>query len=310
MWIDNDLARIQIASVLGVNVSWPTCLLQDKIPTMTNQSVTIEKFRALHESGCFVLPNPWDAGTARYLQHLGFEAVATTSAGFAFSRALPDSVSAMPVDLVLAHVREIVEATTLPVNADFQNCYADDPEGVAANVARCIATGVAGLSVEDATGDNSNPLYDFVLALDRVKAARAAIDASGIPVLLTARCEAWLVGDADPLRTSLERLIAFADAGADCLYAPGVTKPDEIAAIVNAVAPKPVNVLVSTNNCHFTVSQLSDLGVRRVSVGAALARVAWGAFIQSARDIKETGSFKAFANAAPFNELNDLFDQG
>lgn len=277
---------------------------------MNKQSIAIEEFKALHQSGCFVLPNPWDAGTARYLQHLGFEAVATTSAGFAFSRALPDSVSAMPVDLVLAHVREIVEATTLPVNADFQNCYADDPEGVAANVTRCLATGVAGLSVEDATGDEANPLYDFALAIDRVKAARAAIDASGIPVVLTARCEAWLVGDRDPLRTSLDRLIAFAAAGADCLYAPGVTKPDEIAAIVKAVAPKPVNVLVSTNNCDITMSQLADLGVRRVSVGGALARVAWGAFIQSARDIKEAGSFKSFADAAPFNELNNLFDAG
>jgi len=256
-----------------------------------------------------VLPNPWDAGTARYLQHLGFEAVATTSAGFAFTRALPDSVAAMPVNLVLAHVREIVEATTLPVNADFQNCYAHDPEGVAANVTRCIATGVAGLSVEDASGDNSKPLYDFALALDRVKAARAAIDAAGIPVVLTARCEAWLVGDNDPLRTSLDRLIAFADAGADCLYAPGTSKQEEIQAIVKAVAPKPVNVLVSTNNCDFSVSQLADLGVRRISVGAALARVAWGAFIQAAQDIKEKGSFKAFADAAPFNELNDLFER-
>jgi len=274
---------------------------------MTTQSIAIEKFRALHESGCFVLPNPWDAGTARYLEHLGFKAVATTSAGFAFSRALPDSVSAMPVDLVLAHVREIVEATTLPVNADFQNCYSHEPEGVAANVTRCLATGVAGLSVEDATGEDTNPLYDFALAIDRVKAARVAIDASGIPVVLTARCEAWLVGDRDPLRTALDRLIAFAAAGADCLYAPGVTKPDEIAAIVKAVAPKPVNVLVSTNNCDITMSQLADLGVRRVSVGGALARVAWGAFIQSAREIKEAGSFRSFADAAPFNELNSLF---
>jgi 2-methylisocitrate lyase-like PEP mutase family enzyme len=281
--------------------------MQDKIPSMTNQLAAIARFRALHESGCFVLPNPWDAGTALYLQHLGFEAVATTSAGFAFSRALPDSVSAVPVDLVLAHVREIVAATSLPVNADFQNCYADDPEGVANNVARCIATGVAGLSVEDATGENANPLYEFALAVDRVKAARAAIAASGVPVVLTARCEAWLVGDANPLQTSLDRLIAFAAAGADCLYAPGVTKPDEIAAIVKAVAPKPVNVLVSTNNSDITVSQLADLGVRRISVGAALARVAWGAFIQSARVIKERGSFKAFADAAPFNELNSLF---
>jgi 2-methylisocitrate lyase-like PEP mutase family enzyme len=276
---------------------------------MTNQSVAIQKFRALHESGCFVLPNPWDAGTAVYLQHLGFEAIATTSAGFAFSRALPDEVSAIPVDFVLEHVREVVEATTLPVNADFQNSYAHHPEGVTANVTRCIATGVAGLSIEDATGDNSAPLYEFDVAIDRVKAARAAIDASGIPVLLTARCEAWLVGNPDPLRTSLERLVAFAAAGADCLYAPGVTKPDEIEAIVKAVAPKPVNVLVSTNNCDTSVSQLADLGVRRISVGAALARVAWGAFIESARSIKEEGSFKAFADAAPFNELNDLFDR-
>jgi 2-methylisocitrate lyase-like PEP mutase family enzyme len=276
---------------------------------MTNQSTAIERFRALHESGCFVLPNPWDAGTARYLEHLGFAAVATTSAGFAFSRALPDSVTAVPVDLVIDHVREIVEATTLPVNADFQNCYADDPEGLAANVTRCVATGVAGLSIEDATGDNETPLYDFALAVERVKAARAAIDASGIPVVLTARCEAWLVGDSDPLRTSLDRLIAFATAGADCLYAPGVSKPDEIAAIVKVVAPKPVNILVSTNNCDLSVSQLADLGVRRISVGAALARVAWGAFIESARRIKETGSFKDFAGAAPFYELNDLFDR-
>jgi 2-methylisocitrate lyase-like PEP mutase family enzyme len=276
---------------------------------MNTQSIAVEKFHALHESGCFVLPNPWDAGTARYLQHLGFEAVATTSAGFAFSRALPDSVSAMPVDLVLAHVREIVEATTLPVNADFQNCYSHDPEGVATNVARCIATGVAGLSVEDASGNNSNPLYDFALAVARVKAARAAIDASEIPVVLTARCEAWLVGDSDPLRTSLDRLIAFADAGADCLYAPGVSKPEEIKAIVKAVEPKPVNVLVSTNNCEFSVSQLADLGVRRVSVGSALARVAWGAFSQSARDIKDAGSFKTFADAVPFNDLNNLFER-
>jgi 2-methylisocitrate lyase-like PEP mutase family enzyme len=277
------------------------------IPIMTNQPAAIEKFRALHASGCFVLPNPWDAGTARYLQHLGFEAVATTSAGFAFSRALPDSVSAVPVELVLEHVRDIAEATPLPVNADFQNCYADDPEGVAANVTRCVATGVAGLSVEDATGDDANPLYDFALAVERVKAARAAIDSSGSPVVLTARCEAWLVGDSEPLRTSLDRLIAFADAGADCLYAPGVSKPDEIATIVKAVAPKPVNVLVSTNNCKLTVAELADLGVRRISVGGALARMAWQGFVDSAREIKAKGSFASFAHGFPFAELNDLF---
>ena len=272
-----------------------------------NQSSAIEKFRALHIEGCFVLPNPWDAGTALYLEHLGFEAVATTSAGFAFSKALPDSVAAVPRDIALAHFREIVDATTLPVNADFQNGYADEPEGVAANVELCIATGVAGLSIEDASGDRATPLYEFSSAVDRIKAARTAIDASGIPVVLTARCEAWLVGDPDPLRRSLERLVAFADAGADCLYAPGVSKPDEIAAIVKAVAPKPVNVLISTNNCDLSVAQLTELGVRRISVGGALARVAWGGFIRAARIIKETGSFESFADAAPFAELNELF---
>ena len=274
---------------------------------MNSQSSAIEVFRALHATDCFILPNPWDVGTAVYLQHVGFKALATTSAGFAFAQGLPDSVSAIPRDLMLAHFREIVEATSLPVNADFQTGYADEPESVAANVALCIATGVAGLSIEDASGDIATPLYDFSLAVDRIKAARSAIDASGVRVILTARCEAWLVGDPAPLRTSLEGLVAFADAGADCLYAPGVSKPEEIAAIVKAVAPRPVNVLVSTNNCDLSVSQLADLGVRRISVGTALARVAWGAFVRAARSIKETGRFDSLADAAPFAELNDLF---
>jgi len=272
-----------------------------------SQSSTIEEFRALHASGCFVLPNPWDVGTARYLQHVGFKALATTSAGFAFSLGLPDSVSAIPCDLMLAHITEVASATSLPVNADFQNGYADEPDGVGANVARCIATGVAGLSIEDASGDVAKPLYEFNQAVDRIKAARAAIKASGVPVILTARCEAWLVGDPDPLRTSLERLVAFAEAGADCLYAPGASKPEAIAAIVKAVAPRPVNVLVSTNNCDLRVSQLTDLGVRRISVGSALARVAWGAFIRAAGSIRETGRFDSLADAASFAELNDLF---
>ncbi len=272
-----------------------------------SQSSTIEEFRALHASGCFVLPNPWDVGTALYLQHVGFKALATTSAGFAFAQGLPDSVSAIPRDLMLAHIREVASATSLPVNADFQNGYADEPEAVAANVALCIATGVAGLSIEDASGDVAVPLYEFNQAVDRIKAARAAIEASGLPVILTARCEAWLVGDQDPLRTSLDRLVAFAESGADCLYAPGVIKPEEIAAIVKAVAPKPVNVLVSTNNCDLSVSQLTDLGVRRISVGAALARVAWGAFIRAADRIRETGKFDSLADAASFAELNELF---
>src|SRR3989440_2553662 len=188
----------------------------------SSQSSAIAMFRALHESGCFVLPNPWDAGTALYLQHLGFKALATTSAGFAFTRGLPDSVTAVPRDLMLAHIREVAAATSLPVNADFQTGYADEPEDVAANVALCVATGVAGLSIEDASGDRATPLYEFSLAVERIRTARAAIDASGVPVVLTGRCEAWLVGQQDPARVTLERLVAYADAGADCLYAPGV----------------------------------------------------------------------------------------
>src|SRR5215813_5533626 len=183
----------------------------------------IEVFHELHKSGCFVLPNPWDAGSAVYLHHLGFKALATTSSGFAFSRALPDDIRANPRDAVLAHCREIAAATPLPVNADFQNGHADEPERVAENVTLCVATGVAGLSIEDSTGNERQPLYDLELAIERIKAARRAIDGTGIPVVLTARCEAWLVGDSDPLGTSLKRLTAYADAGADCLYAPGVT---------------------------------------------------------------------------------------
>ena len=274
------------------------------------QSSAIALFRSLHTSGCFLMPNPWDVGSAVYLRHLGFKALATTSAGFAFSKGLPDSVSAVPRDLMLAHVREIVEATPSPVNADFQTGYADEPEGVAANVGLCIATGVAGLSIEDATGNSTTPLYEFDLAVDRIRAARHAIDESGIPVVLTARCEAWLVGQTDPARVALERLVAFAEAGADCLFAPGVREPDEIAAIVKAVSPRPVNVLVSAPNPVLSVSRLADLGVRRISVGSGLARVAWGAFMRAAQSLKETGSFDAFAGAASFDELNEVMGSG
>lgn len=273
------------------------------------QSSAVERFRTMHQSGCFALPNPWDVGTAVYLQHLGFEALATTSSGFAFTQGLPDTVAAINHNAMLAHIREVVEATPLPVNADFQTGYANEPEGVAANVALCVATGVAGLSIEDATGNKAVPLYEAGLAIERIKAARAAIDASGIPVILTARCEAWLVGQPDPLRVSLERLVAYAEAGADCLYAPGVSEPDEIAQIVKAVSPKPVNVLASRPNPALSLSRLADLGVRRVSTGSALSRVAWGAFIRSARSLKETGTFDSFADAAPFNELDDLFSK-
>ena len=271
------------------------------------QLSAIKEFRYLHESGCFVLPNPWDAGSAIYLEQLGFKALATTSAGFAFSQGLPDGPVSVSRNLMLEHFREIVAATSLPVNADFQNGYADTPEDVAENVAHCVTTGVAGLSIEDSTGIEHQPLYDFDLAVERVKAARAAIDVSEFAVVLTARCEAWLVGDPDPLNTSIERLVAFADAGADCLYAPGVSDVDEISALVDAVAPKPVNVLVSTNNCKLTVSQIADLGVRRISVGGALARAAWGGFIRAAKEIQEQGSFREFAEAASFAELNELF---
>jgi len=271
------------------------------------QSSAITRFRALHQSGCFVLPNPWDVGTSVYLQHLGFKALATTSAGAAFALGKPDTVSAVPRDVMLTHIRDVVNATPLPVNADFQTGYADQPEGVAANVSLCIATGVAGLSIEDGTGDSKAPLYDFDLAVDRIKAARAAIDASGLQVVLTGRCEAWLVGQPEPARVVLERLPAYAEAGADCLYAPGVRDPDEIAAIVKSVAPKPVNVLMSSPSPTLSVVRLGDLGVRRISVGSALARVAWGAFIRSARSIATTGSFDSLGDAAPFAELNDLF---
>ncbi|MBA2585582.1 MAG: isocitrate lyase/phosphoenolpyruvate mutase family protein [Chthoniobacterales bacterium] len=271
------------------------------------QRAAVEKFRRLHDAGCFVLPNPWDAGTAVYLHRLGFEALATTSAGVAFSRGVSDATPALPLDDMLAHLSEIVRATPLPVNADFQSGYADEPEDVATNVALCVATGVAGLSIEDNTGRAHAPLYEKELAIERIRAARAAIDASGIPVVLTGRCEAWLVDAPNSLGVALERLVAYAEAGADCLYAPGVRDPVEIAEIVGAVAPKPVNVLVSKSNHELSVSRLRDLGVRRVSVGSALACVAWGAFIRTAREIAENGSFSGFADAVPFAEINDAF---
>ena len=253
-----------------------------------------------------MLPNPWDVGSTIYLEHLGFKAVATTSAGFAFSRGLPDDPELISRAVMLEHFREIAAATSLPVNADFQNGFADNPEAVAESVRLCTATGIAGLSVEDSTGQSDHPLYDFDLAVERITASRASIDASGAHVVLTARCEAYLVGDPDPLRTSIERLVAFADAGADCLYAPGVTEPDEIAQIVKAVAPKPINVLVFAKNSNLTVNQIADLGVRRISVGSSLARVAWGGLNRAAEEIQASGSFESFADAATF-DLNELF---
>ena len=259
----------------------------------------------MHGSGCFVLPNPWDIGTAIYLERLGFKALATTSAGFAFSHGKSDGAVAR--DEMLGHIREIVEATSLPVNADFMAGYADEPEGIAANVRLCLATGVAGLSIEDNTGRTDSPLYEKQLAVERIRAARAAIDTSKTGAVLTGRCEAWLVHDPDPLHTALERLAAYAEAGADCLYAPGVSNPAEIAQIVKTVAPKPVNVLVSGFNHQLSVSQLADLGVRRISVGSGLALAAWGAFLRAAQDIKTNGTFNLLADNAPSADLNDVF---
>ncbi len=252
-----------------------------------------------------MLPNPWDIGTTIYLERLGFEALATTSAGFAFSRGKSDG--AVPRDEMLAHIREIVKATALPVNADFLAGYADEPEDVAANVRLCLATGVAGLSIEDSTGRTEAPLYEKQMAVERIHAARATIDASKTGVVLTGRCEAWLVRDPNPLHTALERLAAYAEAGADCLYAPGVSNPGEIAQIVKLVAPKPVNILVSGFNHQLSISQLTDLGVRRISVGSGLSLAAWGAFLRAAQDIKANGTFNLLANNAPFADLNELF---
>jgi 2-methylisocitrate lyase-like PEP mutase family enzyme len=242
-----------------------------------------------------------------YLEHLGFEALATTSAGFAFSRGKNDG--AVPRDEMLAHIHEIVDATTLPVNADFLAGYADEPEGVADNVRLCVATGVAGLSIEDNTGRPDTPLYGKKLAVERIRAARSAIDDSGAGVVLTGRCEAWLVSDPEPFHTVLDRLAAYADAGADCLYAPGVKNLDEISQIVKTVAPKPVNVLVSGFNHQLSLSHLADLGVRRISVGSGLALAAWGTFLRAAKDIKTNGTFGLLADNAAFAQLNELFQE-
>jgi len=261
-------------------------------------------FRKLHEAGCFVIPNPWDIGSARYLQHLGFKALATTSAGFAFTRGLPDG--GVPRDMMLAHIREIVEATDLPVNADFESGYARDAAGVAESVRLGIETGVAGLSIEDATGDpRGEPLYDLDTAVDRMRAARAAIDEAGGDVLLVGRCECYLVGRPDIAET-VARLTAYSGAGADCLYAPGIRSREEVAAVVEAVAPKPVNVIRSTA-AGLSVAELAALGVRRISVGSAFARAAWGVLIKAAREILAEGRFDALAGAVPNAELNDFF---
>ena len=257
--------------------------------------------RALHASGCFVIPNPWDVGSARYLQTLGFKALATTSSGCAWSLGRPDN--AVSLDLALDHLRALANATDVPVSADFEGGFANEPEAVGDNVARALSTGIAGLSIEDSTGRPEAPLYDLAVARARVEAARAAIDLIDSTAVLTARAECFLVGRPD-LSDVIARLTAYAEAGADCLYAPGLRTADTIRAVVDAVAPKPVNVLVAS--AGMTVADLAALGVRRISVGGALARTAWGALMRAATAIAEQGSFAGFADAVPFAELNGL----
>ncbi len=261
-------------------------------------------FRKLHEAGCFVIPNPWNVGTARYLQGLGFKALATTSAGHAHSLGYPDGAQSR--DAVLAHYRELVEATEVPLNADFENGFADDPDGVADSVIRCIATGVAGLSIEDSP-KSETPLYDFDLSVARVKAARAAVDRAGGEVVFTARAENFIRGVPD-LDDAIRRLKAYAAAGADCLYAPGIRTREQIEAVVEAVAPKPVNFL-GGGALGFTVSDLAAMGVRRISVGGSLARVAMHAFVRTATEIAQEGKFDGFAGLVTNAELNKFFSE-
>jgi 2-methylisocitrate lyase-like PEP mutase family enzyme len=259
-------------------------------------------FRKMHEAGCFALPNPWDVGSGRALQHLGFKALASTSAGFAWS--IGKSDNHVTLEEVLDHLAALCNAVDLPVNADFEGGFAHKAEKVGANVARAVKTGVAGLSIEDSTGDAANPLYDRELAIERIKAARAAIDADHSGVLLTGRCEGFLVGRPD-LDMVIDRLKAYSDAGADCLYAPGIKTPEQITAIVKAVHPKPVNLLIGASG--LSVAQAADLGIRRISVGGSLARTAWGGFMQAAREIAEQGTFTELSKGSPGDELNKMF---
>src|SRR6478672_9204913 len=261
-----------------------------------------ERFKALHTSGCFVIPNPWDIGSARLLVKLGFKALATTSSGFAWSTGRRDNH--ITLDDALAHVRSIASSVEAPVNADFEGGFAIDPEGVAANVLRAADTGIAGISIEDSTGDDAAPLFDFDLSVRRVAAAPQAIDRRNASVLLTARSEGFIVGRPD-LDETIRRLTSFAEAGADCLYAPGIRERDQIAAVVRAVAPKPVNVLVGTG--FTTVADLAELGVRRISVGGALARAAWSGFLAAAQEIAQHGTFTALGNAVPYADIEGRF---
>ena len=265
-------------------------------------SALTDRFRQLHQSGCFVLPNPWDAGSARLLAQLGFQALATTSSGFAWTLGRRDNH--VTLDEALAHFHAITGAVNVPVNADFEGGFAAQPEAVAGNVTKATATGIAGLSIEDSTGDAANPLFEFDLSVKRVKAARVAIDKSGTGVLLTARSEGFLVGRPD-LGETIRRLTAYAAAGADCLYAPGLRSMRDIQAVVEAVAPKPVNVLAGSDT---TVAELAASGVRRISVGGALARTAWTGFLAAAREINDKGTFSALGRAIPHSEINGYYE--
>ena len=259
-------------------------------------------FRKLHEAGCFVLPNPFDVGSAKALALMGFKALASTSAGFAWTIGKADNH--VTLDEICAHLAALCAAVELPVNADFEGGFAVEPEKVAANVARGVATGVAGLSIEDSTGDTSRPLFDRALAIERIKAARAAIDADKSGVLLTGRCEGFLVGKSD-LNMVIDRLCAYSDAGAECLYAPGIKTSEQISAVVKAVAPKPVNLLIGASG--LSVAQAADLGVRRISVGGSLARTAWAGFMRAAREMAEQGTFTELSKGHPGIELNKMF---
>src|SRR5882724_4076188 len=269
-------------------------------PTVSDKRRT---FHQLHKEGCFVIPNPWDIGSARFLQGLGFKALATTTSGFAWSRAHPDN--GITRDMALAHLREIVATTELPVNADFESGFASDAAGVAESVRLAVDTGVAGLSIEDSTGNAASPLFDIDTAVARMRAARDAIDKAGGDTLLVGRAECFLVGRPD-MDETITRLKAYAQAGADCLYAPVLRTREQIEAVVAAIAPKPFNLLVGWPS-DLTLKDIAALGVRRVSVGGALARSAWGGFIRTARLIAEEGKFDGFADAAPGQELNGFF---
>jgi 2-methylisocitrate lyase-like PEP mutase family enzyme len=263
-------------------------------------------FHRLHETGCFAIPNPWDVGSARYLQGLGFKALATTSSGFAWSHGHRDG--GMSRDRVLDHLTEMVEATDLPINADFENGFAPDAASLAESVRLAVETGVAGLSIEDSTGDPARPLFELETAVERIRAARKAIDKAGGDALLVGRAEGFLHGRPD-IGAVVERLKAYANAGADCLYAPGIRTPEHIGAVVAGVAPKPVNLLMGWPG-DLTMHQIAALGVRRVSVGGALARSAWGGFIRSAKLLMEDGKFDGFVNAASGKELDEFFRGG